>query len=317
MAVVFRLGSAVVVVALLVGCAVPEPQPEKLPVFLLLQASPDRLTLEAIVPPSLVQRAGGVDQLSRNLGADNNGMVMVQFGKPLAEFLPVQQRVVDTFGAIAIFKLDQAFQQNRALTQQGVMVIPKNKTELLGTDQPSYQYNCPSQVQNLILQEGRSAFLELGVSQGEVGRAAISSIVCVDVDGDRLPEIVAGLRLDNPDRPVADDLAEWQKFLQLSPDRRQEYSALIILRGSEQAWRRETIISHRRALTFVNDTIGSYVLDNAHDLDGDRRLELLVREITLTTIYPWIITPNLDLGTASSKPWLDYYLPDRSLSIKE
>ena len=314
---VFRLVAAIGVTLVLVGCATPEPQAEKVPVFLLLQADPDRLTLEAIVPVSLVQRAGGVESLSAQLGQMQEKMVMVQFGKPVAEFLPRQRRVVDTFGAIAIFKLDRPFQQNRVLTQQGIMVIPQNQTELLPTHTPSYQYNCPSQVQNLVLQEGQAVFLELGVTQGDVARTAISSIVCVDVDGDQLPEIVAGLRLDNPDRPLANDVAGWQKFLGLPPAQRQEYSALILLRGTQGTWHRETIIGHSRTLTYVNDTISSYVLDNAHDLDGDRRLELMVREISLTSIYVWIITPNLDPATITAQPWLDYYLPDRSLTIRE
>jgi hypothetical protein len=301
----------------LTACARPEPSAPKVPLFLLLQASPDRLTLEAIVPQSLIRSAGNVQSLEQELNKESAPLAMMQFGKLQAEFLPSQRRVVENFGGIAVFKLNQPFKVNRVLSQQGIIVLPQNYANPLPAGVPSYQYNCPPLAQDLVLKEGQAEFLKLGIAQDQVARVAIASIVCADLDGDQLPEIISGLRLDNALRPTANDTGAWQKFLSLAPDQRQEYSILAILRGSADNWTTETIIAHRRSLAYLNDSVSSYVLVNAHDLDGDRRLELVVQEIGLSSINVWVLTPNLDPATAQAKPWMDYYLPERSLNLQE
>jgi len=299
------------------ACAVPEVKPAKVPVLLFLQASPDRLTLEAIVPNSLVRYAGGIDGVKQMLNADADPLVMLQFGKALAEFQPTSRNVVDTFGAIAIFKLAQPFRQNRVLAQQGIAILPRSRYEPLPPASPSFQYNCPATVQAIALELGRQEFLKMGVAQSATARTAISSLVCADLDGDQNPEIVAGLRLDNPLRPIADDVQAWQKFLNLPAEQRQEYSLLIKLYEEGNTWLSEPIIRHTRALSYLNDSISSYVLANAYDLNGDRRLELLVQEIGLSTINVWLLTPNLQTTDPNRSKWLDYYLPERSLEITE
>jgi len=321
MAMAVRLGrfclAMVLVFGLVVSCAVPAPVPPKVPVLLFLQASPDRLTLEAIVPNSLVRYAGGIDGAKQMLNADNDPLVMLQFGKALAEFQPTSRNVVDTFGAIAIFKLAQPFRQNRVLAQQGIAILPRSRYEPLPPASPSFQYNCSATVQAIALDLGRQEFRKMGVEQSATARTAISSLVCADLDGDQNPEIVAGLRLDNPLRPIADDVQAWQRFLNLPPEQRQEYSLLIKLYQSGNTWLSEPIIRHTRALSYLNDSISSYVLANAYDLNGDRRLELVVQEIGLSTMNVWLLTPDLQTTDPNRSKWLDYYLPERSLEIKE
>ncbi len=315
----FRLGRCLTVglVFALVSCAVPEPMPPKVPVLLFLQASPDLLTLEALVPNSLVRYAGGVDGAKRLLNADPAPLVMLQFGKELAEFQPTSRNVVDTFGAIAIFKLPQPFRHRRLIAQQGIAILPRSHYEPLPPASPSFQYNCPAKAQEIVLQRGQQEFRTMGIEPSATARAAIASLVCVDLDGDQSPEIVAGLRLDNPRRPIADDLQVWQAFLQLPREQRLEYSLLILLQQSGNTWVSEPIIRHTRALSYFNDSISSYVLANAYDLNGDRRLELLVQEIGLSTINVWLLTPDLHTTDPSKIKWLDYYLPERSLDIQE
>jgi len=308
------LGLGLVVLS---ACAAPEAVPPKVPVLLFLQASPDRLTLEAIVPNSLVRYAGGIDGAKRLLNADAEPLVMLQFGKALAEFQPTSRNVVDTFGAIAIFKLAHPLRQNRVLAQQGIAILPRSHYEPLPPASPSFQYNCPAKVEALALDLGRQEFLKLGVEQSATAKTAITSLVCADLDGDQNPEIVAGLRLDNPLRPLADDVQAWQTFLSLPAQQRQEYSLLIKLYQSGNTWLSEPIIRHTRALSYLNDSISSYVLANAYDLNGDRRLELLVQEIGLSTINVWLLTPDLQTTAPNRSKWLDYYLPERSLEITE
>ncbi len=316
----FYLGMALgfgLVVCLVSACAAPEANPAKVPVLLFLQASPDRLTLEAIIPSSLVRYAGGIEETKRMLNADPDPLVMLQFGKALADFQPTSRNVVDTFGAIAIFKLAQPFRQNKVLAQQGIAILPRRHYEPLPPDSPSFQYNCPAKVQAITLNLGQQEFRKMGVEQSATPRTAITSLVCADLDGDQNPEIVAGLRLDNPLRPIADDVQAWQKFLNLPPDQRQEYSLLIKLYQSGNTWLSEPIIRHTRALSYLNDSISSYVLANAYDLNGDRRLELLVQEIGLSTMNVWLLTPDLQTTDPNRSKWLDYYLPERSLEIRE
>ena len=303
------------VICLVSACASPEAGVAKVPVLLFLQASPDRLTLEAIVPSSLVRYAGGIEGAKRMLNADPDPLVMVQFGKALAEFQPTSRNVVDTFGAIAIFKLAQPFSQNRVLAQQGIAILPRSYYAPLPPASSTFQYNCPSKVQQLALELGQQELQKMGVEQP--ARAAITSLVCADLDGDQNPEIVAGLRLDNQLRPISDDMEAWQKFLSLPKEQRQEYSLLINLYESGNVWRSEPVIRHTRALAYPNDSIGSYVLANAYDLNGDRRLELVVQEIGLSTINVWLLTPDLQTTDLQSIKWRDYYLPERSLDIQE
>jgi hypothetical protein len=300
----------------LVACATPAI-PSKVPVLLLFQVSPDRLTLEAIVPNSLVRYAGGIERTRQMLNADPAPFVMVQFGKALGEFQPTSRHVVDTFGAIAIFKLAQPFVHSPLIAQRGIALLPRSRYEPLPATSPTFQHNCPARAQELVLQGGRQEFGRMGIAQSATARVAISSLVCVDIDGDQKSEIVAGLRLDNPFRPVADDAQAWQAFLNLPREQRLEYSLLICLHQEGKTWVSTPIIRHSRALSYFNDSIGSYVLANAYDLNGDRRLELVVQEIGLSTINVWLLTPDLQTTDPNKIRWLDYYLPERSLDIRE
>lgn len=313
MVVAIRLRSWLIggLVLAVVACAQPAVL-DKVPVFLFLQVSPDRQSLEAIVPSSLWQYAGGIEGLQQQLPP--TGWSLLQFGKLLAVVQTQEQRISENFGGIAVFKLAQPLSDDRILAQQGIILVPSGQANPLPASLPSFQYNCPSQVQAVVLSQGKAVFKNLGVQAERLG---IASLVCVDIDGDQVPEIVTGLRLDNPLRPLATDPQGWQNFLALPPAQRQEYSVLLLLRKTGDRWTSEPLITHQRTLSYFNDSISSYVLANAHDLTGDRRLELVVQEIGLTTMGLWVLTPNPDLTTATTTPWLDYYLRERSLNIQE
>jgi hypothetical protein len=311
----------------------------KTPVFLLTQAAPDGKTIEAVVPSSLVEKFGTLEQVVKSLPPDSKFTIM-RFGKALAQFQTTKLDASDVLGAIAVFKLKSAIPANHPIWRdRNLVIIPTaqlesqvdTQTAAQAGNQPepqreklanqSYQLTCPPKVQPLIINKSRGLFTKLGVTEDRLDKIAIASIVCLDLDLDSQPEIVAGLRLDNPNRPAGIDPEQWQKFLALPPNARQEYSMLTILRQNAGDWQADSIITHTRALAFIGDSVSSYVLFGAQDLDGDDRAELIVQEIGLDTIDAQVIAPVVTSSVNGSNnglnqwQWRSYYQGDRTLNI--
>ena len=156
-------------------------------------------------------------------------------------------------------------------------------------------------------------FLNLGANQSAIPQVAIASLVCADIDGDNQPEIIAGLRLDNTIRPVGFDPQMWKEFLSRPAIERQEYSMLVMLRKSGNDWISEPILTHTRALSYINDSVSSYALYGIQEINGDRYPEIIVQEIGLNSLDVRVLTPNVD---AQGKwQWRSYYQNQRSLNI--
>ncbi len=301
---------------LLVACAPtgqPEGSPPK-PVFLLVQVAPNGQTLEAITPRDLVTQEGTLERVVQALPPQGS-FELLQFGKVVAAFQTKELGSSDVLGAIAIFRLQQSQPELslRSLRQlDNFIIVPKGTAP---THSVTYQYTCPPMIQPLILQQGKRYFTALGAKSQWLNQAAIASLVCVDINLDGQSEIIAGLRLDNPLRPIGTNEAEWQQFLSRSVTERQEYSLLLLLRRGESGWLAEPILTHTRALSYLNDSIVSYVLVGAEDLTGDRTLELIIREVGLNTVDAHVLTPVVEDG----KPWQwqRYYRSNRPLAIVE
>jgi hypothetical protein len=302
----------------------PDVETSMTPVFLFTQASPNGKTVEAVVPSDLVDRQGSLEKLVKTLPA-NSKFAVQQFGKHIAEFQTNAIATSNDFGALAIFKLSEALTVDSPLWQEPNLVIVPSHFKEKQSDRPnreSDRFNCPSKVQPFALHMSRPLFARLGIQASRLEQIALASFVCLDIDRDDRPEIVAGLRLDNPDRPTGMDRQEWLQFLSKPPMERQEYSMLVLLRQPTDAkkewqakegqattdWIVESIITHTRALSYPGDSISSYVLFGALDLNGDRLAELIVQEIGLVTIDALVVSPRSDWR------WHSYY-GDRPLTI--
>jgi hypothetical protein len=156
--------------------------------------------------------------------------------------------------------------------------------------------------------------VKLGANQESTSQIAIASLTCADLDGDNQPEIIAGLRLDNATRPVGFDAQVWQEFLSQPALKRQEYRTLVMLRRiADNDWVAEPILTHTRALSYINDSVSSYALFGIQSLNGDRYPEIVVQEIGLNSIDVHVFTPSVD---AQGKwQWRSYYRNQRSLNI--
>ena len=306
----------------------------KVPVFLFTQAAPDGKSLEAVVPSSLVEQTGDLEKVVKSLPPDSK-FTIARFGKTLGQFQTSTLNTSDVLGAIAVFKLKTAIATNNPIwRERSLVIMPTAQLEAQTDSQvaaqagnepanssgnqanranQSYQLTCPAKIQNSIITQSRPLFTKLGVDASLLDKISIASIVCLDLDLDNQPEIVAGLRIDNPDRPSSNDPQAWQKFLALPANQRQEFSVLVILRQSGADWQAEPILTHIRALAFIGDSISSYVLFGAQDLDRDSRAELIVQAISLDTIDAQVITSVFN--QSNQLQWRNYYQPDRSLNI--
>jgi hypothetical protein len=228
----------------------------------------------------------------------------------------------DTFGAIASFKVQVPAENEKnqptksfdpaILRQPNLTIVPSDR--LNTASERTYFFNCPSKIQPLVLEKSRNLFLNLGAKQAAISQVAIASLVCADIDGDNQPEIIAGLRLDNPIRPAGFDPQVWQEFLSRSALERQEYSMLVMLRKSTNGdWTSEPILTHTRALSYINDSVSSYALYGLQEINGDRYPEIIVQEIGLNSLDVRVFTPTVD---AQGKwQWRSYYQNQRSLNI--
>jgi len=309
----------------------------KVPVFLLTQAAPDGKSIEAVVPSSLVEQTGDLEKVMKSLPPDSK-FTIARFGKTLGRFQTNTLNTSDVLGAIAVFKLKTAIDTNNAIwRERSLVIMPTAQLEAQTDSQvaaqagndptnssgnqtnqtnQSYQLTCPAKIQTSIITQSRPLFTKLGVDESLLDKISIASIVCLDLDLDNQPEIVTGLRVDNPDRPSSIDPQAWQKFLALPANQRQEFSMLVILRQSGADWQAEPILTHIRALAFIGDSISSYVLFGAQDLDRDSRAELIVQAISLDTIDAQVITSVSNQTNQSNQlQWRNYYQPDRSLNI--
>ncbi len=297
-----------------------------IPVFLFLQASPDGKTIEGIVPSDLVERLGSLERVIQSLPTGSE-FAITQYGKTLATFKVESISGSDVFGAIASFRLQSANAAVPAvdpqiLRQPNLTIIlqnkpqeaPKNNPDQGDSKERNYFFNCPNKIQPLILAQSRNLFTQLGVDPQALSRVTLASKVCVDLDGDQQPEIVAGLRLDNLNRPETPDASAWSSFLTRSALERQEYSLLVLLRKAKgENWVAEPIISQTRALSYINDSASSYILSGLQDLNADRFAEIVVKEIGLNSIDAKVISLNID---AQGKwQWRNYYQNQRSLNI--
>ena len=308
----------------------PEVAKSLVPVFLFLQASPDGKTIEGIVPSDLVEQLGSLDRVIQSIPVGSTFSLM-QFGKQLGMFQVSGVRGSDVFGAIASFKVQVPNETEKeqkvkvldpaVLRQPNLTIVASdrlNSTQNLNQDpnqsDHNYFFNCPNKIQPLVLDKSRNLFLKLGASQAAISQVSIASLVCADINGDNQPEIIAGLRLDNPIRPVGFEPQAWKDFLSRTALERQEYSMLVMLQKPKNGeWIAEPILTHTRALSSINDSISSYALYGVQELNGDRYPEIVVQEIGLNSMDVRVFTPNLD---AQGKwNWRSYYQNQRSLNI--
>jgi hypothetical protein len=307
------------------ACASPnndkktEESKSPVPIFLFMQASPDGKTIEGIVPSDLVEQLGSLDRVVQSIPAGSK-FSLIQFGKPLGMFQIIAVRGSDAFGAIASFKVQapnnekdpqlKALDPN-VLRQSNLTIVASDR--LNTKSDRNYVFNCPNKIQPLVLEKSRNLFLNLGANQAAIPQVAIASLVCADIDGDNQPEIIAGLRLDNTIRPVGFDPQMWKEFLSRPAIERQEYSMLVMLRKSGNDWISEPILTHTRALSYINDSVSSYALYGIQEINGDRYPEIIVQEIGLNSFDARVLTPNVD---AQGKwQWRSYYQNQRSLNI--
>ncbi|MDG3496347.1 MULTISPECIES: hypothetical protein [Pseudanabaena] len=300
------------------------------PIFLFLQASPDGKTIEGIVPSDLVEQFGSLDRVIQSIPAGSKFSLM-QFGKPLGTFQVSAVRGSDAFGAIASFKVktpdnndknsnDNSNDKNQSgksltpevLRQPNLTIVASDRINT--TSDRNYFFNCPNKIQPLVLEKSRNLFVKLGASPAATSQVSIASLVCADINGDNQPEIITGLRLDNPLRPTGLSSQAWKEFLSLPAIQRQEYSMLVMLsKGANDDWISEPILTHTRALSYVNDSVSSYALYGIQEVNGDRYPEIIVQEIGLNSLDVRVFTPSLN---AQGKwQWRSYYQNQRSLNI--
>ncbi|PZO45114.1 MAG: hypothetical protein DCF19_01075 [Pseudanabaena frigida] len=311
------------------SCVSPNPSNDKkpeearspVPIFLFIQSSPDGKTIEGIVPSDLVEQFGSLDRVIQSIPVGSMFSLM-QFGKPLGKFQVSSVRGSDAFGAIASFKVQAPNEGEKNQSAKGFdpTVLRQPNLTIVASDRVSntkdrtYFFNCPNKIQPLVLEKSRSLFLKLGANQAAVSQVAIASLVCADIDGDNQPEIVAGLRLDNSLRPAGYDPQLWKDFLSRPALERQEYSMLVMLRKSPNGdWNAEPILTHTRALSYVNDSVSSYALYGIQEVNGDLYPEIVVQEIGLNSLDVRVLTPNID--TQGKWQWRSYYQNQRSLNI--
>ncbi|MEE3715990.1 hypothetical protein V2H45_04425 [Tumidithrix elongata RA019] len=320
----------------LVSCGAKEikapVEAAKVPVFVFTQAAPDGKTVAAVVPSGLVAREGNLDKVVQSI-APNTKLDVLQFGKTLGQFQPSAIKSSDALGALAIFKLAEDSTKSNAppinqtvWQQPNLIILPseaiaKSKPES-DKDNRTDQFTCPVKIQPLILDKSRDLFQKLGANPSLLSQLTLASLICVDLNRDSQPEIIAGLRLDNPIRPNGIDPQAWQAFLSRPASERQEYSMLVFLHrtaGSNQPtnstqgdWTIEPIINHTRALSYLNDSVSSYALVGAQDLNTDRYAELIVQEIGLNTFDVLVISPSV---REERWQWQNYYENERSLNI--
>lgn len=300
----------------------PEETKSPAPIFLFIQASPDGKTIEGIIPSDLVEQVGSIDRVIKSIPVGSKFSLM-QFGKPLGMFQISAVRGSDAFGAIASFKVQDPNpnEKNQAikpldptiLRQPNLTIVSSERLNNAASDR-TYFFNCPNKIQPLVLDKSRDLFLKLGANPAAIPQVAIASLVCADIDGDNQPEIIAGLRLDNSNRPSGMvDPQAWKDFLSRPALERQEYSMLVMLRKSGNDWISEPILTHTRALSYINDSVSSYALYGVQEVSGDRYPEIIVQEIGLNSLDVRVLTPNVD---AQGKwQWRSYYQNQRSLNI--
>jgi hypothetical protein len=291
------------------------------PIFLFIQASPDGKTIEGIVPSDLVEQFGSLDRVIQSIPVGKN-FSLIQFGKPLSMFKISAVHGSDAFGAIASFKVQEPStdEKNQPVKSFDPAVLRQSNLTIVASDRintasdRTYFFNCPSKIQPLVLEKSRNLFVKLGANPDATSQVAIASLMCADIDGDNQPEIIAGLRLDNPLRPSGFDPQPWKEFLSRTALERQEYSMLVMLQKSASGdWVPEPILTHTRALSYINDSVSSYALYGIQEINGDRYPKLIVQEIGLNSIDVRVFTPTVD---AQGKwEWHSYYQNQRSLNI--
>jgi hypothetical protein len=79
----------------------------------------------------------------------------------------------------------------------------------------------------------------------------------------------------------------------------------------------EPVLTHTRALAYVNDSISSYAVMGAINLSGGNYGELVVQEIGLNSVDLLVLTALEEVGDNAAKKvrWTSYYQNQRSLNI--
>ncbi|NJK60836.1 MAG: hypothetical protein HC918_12135 [Oscillatoriales cyanobacterium SM2_1_8] len=170
------------------------------------------------------------------------------------------------------------------------------------------RYTCPTYLPQR-LRPVVAAFAQerLRLSTARANRLAFSHLECLDWNGDRQPEILVGVRFDNPQRPLGNRTTHWQSFLALPVSEREEYSMALVLRAQGDTWAAEPIALRTRALAFLGDSVGSYAVHSVRDLDGDGTPEVLLLDIGLNTV-------DLVVARHTADGWRSHYR-DRPLDI--
>jgi hypothetical protein len=280
-----------------------------------MQSSPDGKTIQGIVPSDLVDRLGSLDRVIQSIPVGTN-LSLMQFGKLIGTFQIIAVSGSDNLGAIASFKIQEPQKLDPAIFRQpNLIIVPSDRlnNRLDNNSDRNYFFSCPNKIQRLVLEKSKDLFLKLGAKASAISRVSIASLVCADIDGDNQPEIIAGLRLDNAIRPVGFDAEPWQLFLSRPALERQEYSILVMLRKSGNDWISEPILTHTRALSYINDSVSSYALYGIQEINGDRYPEIIVQEIGLNSLDVRVFTPDID--NQGKWQWRSYYQNQRSMNI--
>lgn len=302
------------------GCGLLGGGASTVPVALLSQVAPDGKSLTALVPSSLIQQQGGLDRVIQRLRRSKQFEIL-RFGEKAWQFAPVDLQGEAEFAPVAVFALPQALSAPKPLDappdwQQAGLIVPAGEVQATVR---SYELTCPPQIAKVALAQAREAFAKLNLPAANLARLSIVSITCLDLEQDGQPELVYGVRLDNPLRPL-DVRDNWQAFLARPENEREEYSLLLLshevspgLAGSTQdaQWQTQTLIEDIRPLDEVGDSVDSYLLAGAADLDGDGTTELVVQQQGLRSFDVQVLTakPN-EIGDLI---WRDYYQPKRAL----
>ncbi len=291
------------VAGLLVGCGGTVPV-AKLPVFVVVQASPDGSALETIAPSDWVGDRAQLETAVRDLPP--GPYTLRQPGQPATALLPQGVFPSTAFGTVVTFKLPAPLDVRHPLRRrpQGAVLLPKG----VPPAPEAVHYTCPPdlprRLRPLVAALGQE---RLNLSAARAQNLAFSHLECVDLTGDRRPEILAGVRFDNPQRPLGNRAAHWQSFLALPAAEREEYSLALVLQAQGETWVPEPIALRTRALAFLGDSVGSYAVHSVRDLNGDGTPEVLLLDIGLNTV-------DLVVAQRNGREWRSYYR-DRPLDV--
>lgn len=288
---------------LLMSCGGTAP-PAKLPVFVVVQASPDGSALETLAPVDWVNERSQLGSALRTLSP--GPYTLWQVGQPPTSLRPQGVFPSEAFGAVVTFKLDPPLDVRHPLRRhpQGAVLMPSGVPPAPDVTRYTCPPNLPRRLRPVVAAFGQA---RLNLSAARANNLAFSHLECLDLNGDRRPEILVGVRFDNPQRPLGNQTTHWQSFLALPATEREEYSLALVLRDQGDTWNVEPMALRSRALAFLGDSVGSYAVHSVRDLDGDGTPEVLLLDIGLNTV-------DLVVARWDGRQWRSHYR-DRPLDI--